>query len=160
MQFQPPVKLTPHKLRLLLPSKKQLLSNRCSTFQPIKKTWQRLPKLLKILPHNVIHGELDKQKRRGAGVHQLFLAPLYRKPTNTGRYLNFHSCHSSATKQGFSKGLFLRAERLCSTPVHQLSSNQLNLKSKLFLTHALHHQEPRPNYSRVKIFSQPIRKMT
>ncbi len=41
---------------------------------------------------------------------------VYRKPTNTGRYLNFHSCHSSATKQGFIKGLFLRAERLCSTP--------------------------------------------
>ncbi len=41
---------------------------------------------------------------------------VYRKPTNAGRYLNFHSCHSSATKQGFIKGLFLRAERLCSTP--------------------------------------------
>ncbi len=41
---------------------------------------------------------------------------VYRKPTNTGRYLHFHSCHSSATKQGFIKGLFLRAERLCSTP--------------------------------------------
>ncbi len=41
---------------------------------------------------------------------------VYRKPTNTGRYLNFHSCHSSAAKQGFIKGLFLRAERLCSTP--------------------------------------------
>ncbi len=41
---------------------------------------------------------------------------VYRKPANTGRYLNFHSCHSSATKQGFIKGLFLRAERLCSTP--------------------------------------------
>ncbi len=41
---------------------------------------------------------------------------VYRKPTNTGRYLNLHSCHSSATKQGFIKGLFLRAERLGSTP--------------------------------------------
>ncbi len=41
---------------------------------------------------------------------------VYRKPTNTGRYLNFHSCHSSATKQGLIKGLFLRAERLYSTP--------------------------------------------
>ncbi len=38
---------------------------------------------------------------------------VYRKPTNTCRYLNFHSCHSSATKQGFIKGLFLGAERLC-----------------------------------------------
>ncbi len=28
---------------------------------------------------------------------------VYRKPTNTGRYLNFHSCHSSATKQGLSR---------------------------------------------------------
>ncbi len=41
---------------------------------------------------------------------------VYRKPTNTGRYLDFHSWHSSATKQGFIKGLLLRAERLCSTP--------------------------------------------
>ncbi len=39
-----------------------------------------------------------------------------RKPTNTGRYLTFHSCHSSSTKQRFIKGFFLRAERLCSTP--------------------------------------------
>ncbi len=43
-------------------------------------------------------------------------ATVYRKLANTGRYPNFHSCHSSATKQGFIKGLFLRAERLCSTP--------------------------------------------
>ncbi len=41
---------------------------------------------------------------------------VYRKPTNTGRYLNFHSGHSSTTKQGFIKGPFLRAERLYSTP--------------------------------------------
>ncbi len=30
---------------------------------------------------------------------------LYRRPTNTGRYLDFYSCHSSATKQGCMKGL-------------------------------------------------------
>ncbi len=30
---------------------------------------------------------------------------VYRKPTNAGRYLNFHSCHSPATKQGLIKGL-------------------------------------------------------
>ncbi len=41
---------------------------------------------------------------------------VYRKPTNTSRYLDFHSCHSSATKQGFIRGIFLRAKRLCSTP--------------------------------------------
>ncbi len=41
---------------------------------------------------------------------------VYRKPTNTGRYLNFHSCYSSATEQVFIKGFFLRVERLCSTP--------------------------------------------
>ncbi len=40
----------------------------------------------------------------------------YRKPKNIGGYLNFHSGQSSATKQGFIKALFLRAERLCSTP--------------------------------------------
>ncbi len=38
---------------------------------------------------------------------------VYRKPTNSARYLNFHSCHSSATNQGLVNGLFLR---LCSTP--------------------------------------------
>ncbi len=42
--------------------------------------------------------------------------PCYRKRTNTGRYLSFHSCHSSATKQGFIKGPFLSAEKFCSTP--------------------------------------------
>ncbi len=40
---------------------------------------------------------------------------VYKKPTNTVRYLNFHFCHSSATKQGFIKCLFLRANILCST---------------------------------------------
>ncbi len=43
-------------------------------------------------------------------------ATVYRKPTNTGWYLNFHSCHSSATRKEFMKGLFLRVERLCSSP--------------------------------------------
>ncbi len=38
---------------------------------------------------------------------------VYRKPTNTGGYLNFHSCHSPATKQGFIK---VPAEKLCSAP--------------------------------------------
>ncbi len=41
---------------------------------------------------------------------------VYRKPTNTGRCLNFHSCYSSATEQGFIKGLVQTVERLCSTP--------------------------------------------
>ncbi len=40
---------------------------------------------------------------------------MYRKPTNTGRYLNVNFGHSSATKQAFFKALVLRAERLCST---------------------------------------------
>ncbi len=56
---------------------------------------------------------------------------VYRKPKNTGRYLNFHSYRSSATKRGFIKGLF-RAERLCSTPdllkteMERIYSSQLN----------------------------------
>ena len=40
---------------------------------------------------------------------------VYRKPTNTGRYMQFDSCHSLSTKRGFINGLFLRAQRICST---------------------------------------------
>ncbi len=41
---------------------------------------------------------------------------VYRKPTRKGRYLNIHYCYSSVKRQEFIKGVFLRAERLCSTP--------------------------------------------
>ncbi len=40
---------------------------------------------------------------------------VYRKPTNTGRYMQFNSSHSLSTKKGFINGLFLRAQRICST---------------------------------------------
>ncbi len=37
---------------------------------------------------------------------------VHKNPTNIGTYLTVHFRHSSATKQGFIKDLFLRAERL------------------------------------------------
>ncbi len=48
---------------------------------------------------------------------------VYRKPTNTGRYMQFNSSHSLSTKRGFIKGLFLRAQRICSTENLLLKEN-------------------------------------
>ncbi len=38
-------------------------------------------------------------------------APVYRKPRNTGRCLNFHYYHFSTANQGFIKGRFLRVNQ-------------------------------------------------
>ncbi len=69
---------------------------------------------------------------------------VYRKPTSTGRYLNFYSCHSSATKQGLIKGLFLRAERLCSTP------DVLKTEIKRIYSELLNNSYPKKFIDRVK----------
>ncbi len=55
------------------------------------------------------------QNLRTDQIHGSLGATVYRKPTNTGWYLNFHSCHSSATRKEFMKGFFLIVERLCSS---------------------------------------------
>ncbi len=60
LQVQPPVQLTPHKLQLLFPSKKRLLSTRCSISQPMKKCCQKPLKRFLILPCVQIRGELGR----------------------------------------------------------------------------------------------------
>ncbi len=66
-QIQPPVKQTPHKLQLLFPLKKQLLSRHCPISQPRKKYCQKQPKRFKLLLRILIHGELDRKKKGMAG---------------------------------------------------------------------------------------------
>ncbi len=58
---------------------------------------------------------LDCLIKRNAGENQDTI--VHKNPANIGRYLTVHFRHSSATKQGLIMGLYLRAVRVCSTPV-------------------------------------------
>jgi hypothetical protein len=53
------------------------------------------------------------------GPQEISLA-VYRKKTNSGRFLSFNSCHPISVKAGVVKSLFLRAGKICS-PEHLLA---------------------------------------
>ncbi len=53
-----------------------------------------------------------------------------RKPTDTGRYMQFNSSHSLSTEREFNLGLFLKAGRFCSTENLLLKENSI-IKSEL-----------------------------
>lgn len=61
-------------------------------------------KCLPFLDLELIHGDDGRIKRK-----------VYRKPTNTGRYLNFHSYHHISQKMSAVDALAFRAFMLCDT---------------------------------------------